>query len=121
MTAPLCSTVILRIAAWICLGFVALVSVAPLALRPQIFAEPNIERLGAFALLSLLFCLSYPQRLVAMTFLMISTAALLELAQTFTVDRHGRLSDMVVKMAGALLGVVVARVMIRAATRARLS
>jgi hypothetical protein len=53
---------------------------------------------------------AYPQRLIMISLLTIGTAVLLELAQTFRPDRHGRISDALWKMTGGIVGVLVVHV-----------
>lgn len=104
---------IATVTAWACFAFIVYATVAPIERRPALPRAINIgrlEHLGAFALLGGLFCAAYPQHLIMIGLLTIGTAILLELAQTFRPDRHGRLSDALWKMAGGLVGVLVVQV-----------
>ncbi len=104
---------LVRPTAWACLGLIVFATLSPIQLRPEVFGNPNIDRLGAFVLLSLLFGLSYPRRPGFVLLLTAGAAMLLEFLQTFTVDRHGHLADMLVKVAGVPMGVLIAQIVVR--------
>lgn len=108
---------IVRLTAWLCLGFIIFVTLSPLALRPEFSQNPDIDRLGAFTLLSVLFGLSYPRRFALVTLITVGTAALLEALQTLTIDRHGHLADLLVKITGALIGALIARAIVHVSAR----
>src|SRR5215217_6769751 len=52
--------VVARWAAWLLVGAVAIVTLAPIELRPVTAAPANWERFAAFATMGALFCLGYP-------------------------------------------------------------
>lgn len=91
-------------AAWAILALIVFVTLSPISLRPH-FEDVSIERAGAFAAVGLLFGLAYPKRLWLVLSLVIGTAFVLEALQHLTPDRHGHLSDAVVKFVGGVVGV----------------
>jgi VanZ family protein len=104
---------IATVAAWACFAFIVYATVVPIERRPALPKAINVGRLehvGAFALFGGLFCAAYPQHLIMISLLTIGTAVLLELAQTFRPDRHGRISDALWKMTGGIVGVLVVHV-----------
>lgn len=98
---------IVQMLAWMALSLIAVVTLSPIGLRPEM-STPNIERFGAYFLAGLLFGLAYPQRVRTVIFLIVGAALTLEIFQTFTLDRHGHISDSVVKVAGGIAGLVLA-------------
>jgi VanZ family protein len=101
---------IATVAAWACFAFIVFATVAPIERRPVLPNAINIgpiEHVGAFALFSVLFCAAYPQHTTIVLIFVIGTAGLLEFAQIFKEDRHGRVSDALQKMAGGAFGVLV--------------
>jgi VanZ family protein len=95
---------LITILAWLTLLGIAFATLSPIGLRPHLGAV-SVERFWAFAVAALLFGLAYPRQtwLVA---LMVSGAAIgLEILQHLTPDRHGHVSDALVKLAGAIAGV----------------
>ena len=91
-------------AAWACLAFIAYATLSPLTDRPTLPTSVGFERLAAFAVLGALFCLAYPRQFILVCFVVLASALLLEFAQQLTPDRHGRIRDAVVKLAGGMLG-----------------
>jgi VanZ family protein len=92
-------------AAWACLAFIAYATLSPITDRPTLPTSVGFERLAAFAVLGVLFCLAYPRQFILVCFVVLASALLLELAQQLTPDRHGRIRDAVVKLAGGMLGI----------------
>ncbi|QDM18923.1 VanZ family protein [Tardiphaga sp. vice352] len=99
--------------AWAVLASIVFVTLSPIGWRPH-FEAVSLERAGAFAVVGLLFGLAYPDRLWRVLSLMAAAALLLEALQHLTPDRHGRLSDAVVKILGAITGVGIAWLCTRA-------
>ena len=96
-------------AAWLTLGFIVFATLSPIDLRPQ-FAEQALEHLAGFAVLAFLFGMAYPRHFVAVMTLVVASAILLELLQMLTPDRHARLIDATIKLAGGIVGVIAARI-----------
>jgi apolipoprotein N-acyltransferase len=91
-------------AAWAILAFIVFVTLSPIDLRPHV-ENVSVERFGAFAVAGLLFGLAYPRRLWVVLFLVVGTAVVLEALQHLTPDRHGHVSDAIVKFVGGMAGV----------------
>ncbi|MDB5619700.1 VanZ family protein [Tardiphaga sp.] len=101
------------VVAWAILAFIVFATLSPIGLRPHV-EDVSIERFGAFAFAGLLFGLAYPKRLWMVLSLIVATAFVLEALQHLTPDRHGHLSDALVKFAGGVVGVGVASICNRA-------
>ena len=100
---------ILGIAAWASLCFIVYATLSPLRDRPTLLASSNVEHLAAFAVFGALFCLAYPRRIPTPLIFVIGSAALLEVLQLLTPDRHPRILDAIEKITGARLGVFAGR------------
>ncbi|MGY4222799.1 VanZ family protein [Bradyrhizobium sp. USDA 4503] len=99
------------IAGWLALALIAFVTLSPIQDRPSLF-HPQIEHFAAFAVMALAFVLGYPRRTALIVLLVIFSAFTLEAMQFLTPDRHGRLIDAIVKVAGGLAGIGVGRFML---------
>jgi VanZ family protein len=97
------------VAAWALLCFLAYATVSPIAARPTLPSSTSLEHIAAFGAVGLLFQLAYPRHVVLVWCVVIGSAALLELMQLVTIDRHARLVDAFEKMAGGSLGIFVGR------------
>jgi uncharacterized membrane protein HdeD (DUF308 family) len=97
------------IAAWTALCLVAYVTLSPIGQRPTLLASWNIEHLAVFAVLGGLFCLAYPRSTRAVLIIVLGGAALLEILQLFTPDRHARTLDALQKIAGGCVGIFAGR------------
>ena len=69
----------------------------------------NVEHLAAFALLGGLFSLAYPRRALGVVIIVLGGAALFEILQFFTADRHARILDALQKIAGGGAGILAGR------------
>lgn len=96
-----------RVAAWLLLGAIGVVTLSPIGMRPVTQAPVSLERLGAFALIGAAFCYAYPKHRYAILLSLVGLTAFLEIAQNYVPGRHGRLSDGLVKALGAFLGVAL--------------
>lgn len=94
-----------RAAAWLLLGAIGVFTLSPIEMRPVTQAPVSLERLGAFALIGAAFCYAYPKHRYAILISLVALTAFLEIAQNHVPGRHGRLSDGLVKVLGAFLGV----------------
>ena len=112
---------LLPVLAWLLLAAIAFVTLAPIGFRPNTGASPNIERFLAFAAVGLCFALAYPRHLWLILAVVLGAAIALEALQLVSVSRHGRVFDLVVKLAGGglgiALGVVVERLWRRIAAK----
>ena len=100
---------LLRFAAWAGLCFVAYSTLSPLRDRPIVLTSSKLEHLAAFAILGTLFCLAYPRRTPAVLLIVLGSAALLEVLQLLTPDRHARTLDALQKIVGGAAGVFAGR------------
>jgi VanZ family protein len=100
------------IAAWTLLAFITFATVAPIQDRPTLATSATIEHLAAFAVLGVLFCIAYPRQIAFVCLIVVGSAVLLEYAQLFTPDRHGRVEDGLEKIAGGAAGIVLGRAII---------
>lgn len=96
----------LRLAAWACLGVIAVATLSSVELRPVTGLPAHAERFAAFALVGALFAAAYPRHLPLVAALVLGAALLLEAMQLMVASRHGRLFDATVKLAGGGLGIL---------------
>lgn len=82
---------------------------APFLLGPEIRTYAHLVHVTAFAVLGALFAVAYPGRLLLVSCIVIGGAALLEIAQTLTPDRHGTLTDALDKIAGGAAGILLVK------------
>ena len=97
------------VAAWALLAFIIFATISHLQDRPTLSGSADLERIGAFAVLGGLFCLAYLRHTVLVCLIVLGSAALLEMVQLLTPDRHGRLLDAIEKMAGGAAGIAAGR------------
>jgi hypothetical protein len=103
----------LKFAVWVGLCVIAYSTLSPLRDRPILLTSSTLEHLAAFAILGTLFCLAYPRRILAVLLIVLGSAALLELLQLLTPDRHARIFDALQKIAGGTAGVFAGRAILR--------
>nr|WP_175619242.1 VanZ family protein [Bradyrhizobium sp. 2S1]MCK7671255.1 VanZ family protein [Bradyrhizobium sp. 2S1] len=96
---------------WLALAFIAFVTLSSIQDRPS-FANPQAERFAAFAVMAMAFVLGYPRRTALIVLFVVFSAFTLEAMQLLTPDRHGRLLDAVVKVAGGLAGIGAGRLVL---------
>ena len=91
-------------------GFVYAIyfKLAPYLMRPGMQTYAHFEHVIAFACLGVLFGFAYPRRPVLVCIIVFGAAALLEIMQTMTPDRHGTWIDALEKMAGGGAGIAAA-------------
>jgi predicted signal transduction protein with EAL and GGDEF domain len=95
---------------WFSLAVAAFATLCPIAVRPHISNNSYIEHFSAFAIIGLLFCLTYPRQTFLISVVVLGSATLLEIMQFLTHDRHGRISDLEFKLAGAIVGIAAGKV-----------
>jgi VanZ family protein len=96
----------LRILAWLLLAGLVFVTLSPINLRPISPLPTQFERALALAIVGFVFAVAYPRRLVLVAVLILGSTILLELLQLASPSRHGRLVDVLVKLAGGSLGLI---------------
>jgi VanZ family protein len=99
------------IASWVVFAFIVCATLSPIEHRPTLPTGPGFEHVAAFIVLGALFSVAYPRKTAFVFVLVLGGAVLLELAQTLTPDRHGRILDAVEKMIGGGIGIVIAQAM----------
>ena len=104
-------TRVFLVAGWLALGAVAFMTLGPVHDRPQV-APSHWEHFSAFVLLGIVFALAYPNRPMRAVLIVVGSAILLEVLQLLTPDRHGRLVDAMTKVAGAVSGITLARLLL---------
>lgn len=115
------TTLFAMVAAWVAViaiayatlthvGFVYAIyfKLAPYLMRPAMQTYAHFEHVIAFACLGALFGFAYPKRPVLVCVIVFGTAALLEIMQTMTPDRHGTWIDALEKMASGAVGIMMA-------------
>lgn len=101
------SSRLVRALAWCSLLAVAIVTLAPIGLRPETTLPPSIERMTAFAVIGMLFTIAYPRKFWIAVLVTFGAAIALELLQVLAPSRHGRGFDAVVKLAGGGSGLLI--------------
>lgn len=96
------------VAAWLSLTFIAFATLSPIGIRPHV-AGVGVEHIAAFAVTGVLFALAYPRHALIVIMLVLGSAIVLELSQLLTPDRHARFSDLLVKLAGGSIGIMIGR------------
>ncbi len=94
---------LIKIGSWALVALIVCFTLSPIGLRPNV-GGASLERFSALALVGLMFGLSYPKRFWTVLIAVCLGTFLLEALQYLTPDRHGRLSDALVKMSGGALG-----------------
>ena len=92
-------------------GFVYAIyfKLAPMLMRPDMRMYAHFEHIIAFAVIGALFSFAYPRRILLVCCIVVGGAAVLEVLQTLTPDRHGTLVDAFEKMAGGGAGIMLVR------------
>jgi VanZ family protein len=93
---------------WLAFAFIGYATLSPLEDRPVI-AGPQLEHFAAFALLGFAFARGYSGRMLLIVAVVVGSAFTLEALQLLTPDRHGRVLDALVKAAGGICGIGLAR------------
>lgn len=102
-------TRLFRIAAWLTLLSILIVTISPIQFRPIASQSADLERFTAFFLVGFLFALAYPRQWVAVLILTVVSAGMFELIQRLAPGRHGEFADFVFKAVGAMAGVCIGR------------
>ena len=107
-TVPLAS--VFRLAGWIGVLIIAVLSLVPGAERPHTGAPSQIEHYSAYLLVGFVLALGYIQNrgVVTIGLLLVFYACLLEFAQLFIPGRYARVVDALVSAMGAWTGIMLA-------------
>lgn len=103
---------LIRTAAIIVACVVVFLTLGPVGIRAMSPIAAQYDRALAYALVGFLAVLSAPRRPWLGAILVVVMAVVLEIAQRFTPDRHGRLLDTLEKLAGATVGIAAAYALI---------
>jgi len=104
---------LLRPLAWLLLAAIIFVTVSPIELRPHTITTVDADRALAYVVVGFLFALAYPRQWKLVALLLIFGALAIEFLQYLSPTRHARLHDVVVKAAGAMLGILAGRTVYR--------
>lgn len=82
---------------------------SPYLMRPEMKTYAHFVHIIAFAVLGAVFSFIYPRHTVLVCCFVLGSAAVLEILQTLTPDRHGTWADALEKMAGGAAGIFVTK------------
>ena len=99
---------IAKIAAWLLLVAIVVMTLGPPTVRPVTGFNRSLEHVAAFALLGLAFGLAYPSRRMLLALTGVAVAALMETLQQMVPGRHAYFSDFVINGAGSCAGLAAA-------------
>ena len=94
----------LRVLAWLLLAGLIFVTLSPINLRPISPLPVQAERAMALAVIGFVFTIAYPRHILHVALLVASATIAIELLQILSPSRHGRIIDVLVKLAGASVG-----------------
>lgn len=94
-----------RFAAWTGLALIIFVTVAPIGARPATITSTDLDRALAFVVMSALFVIAYPRRVLPIALALFLAAFMIELGQYFSETRHPEFHNALVKAFGVLVGV----------------
>ena len=96
----------LRVLAWLLLAGLIFVTLSPINLRPISPLPVQVERAMALAVIGFVFAIAYPRQILHVALLVAAATITIELLQLFAPSRHGRVTDVTVKLAGAGIGLL---------------
>lgn len=99
---------IARIAAWLLIVAIVVMTLGPPTVRPVSGFNRSLEHVAAFALLGLAFGLAYPSRRVLLSLIGAAVVALMEILQQIVPGRHAYFRDFIINAGGGCAGIVMA-------------
>lgn len=96
---------LLKFAAFALLATIVFLTLGPVGIRSSSPFPAQIDRMGAFFVLGLMFSIAYPRHIWLVALGLIVAAVGLEYGQLLRPGRHAQESDVIVKSIGAVLGV----------------
>lgn len=87
------------------MALIILVTIAPIGARPSTITSTDLDRALAFVVMSALFVIAYPRRIIPIALVLFVAAFVIEMGQDLSVTRHPHFHDALVKAFGALVGV----------------
>lgn len=101
------------IVAWLVLAALVIATLGPVGIRPSLGLPLKVERFLGFAIVGALFTWAYPKRWIAILVLASALAIGLEALQLVVPTRDASPIDAIVKVAGAVAGVIGVRLLQR--------
>jgi VanZ family protein len=101
-----------RLAAWVLVTVIVLISLVPPALRPETGLPNNFEHFAIFAAAGAAFGFGYSRRPNVLMVCLVIFAGAIELAQILVPGRHARLSDFIVDAVSMCVSVVVGSIFV---------
>jgi VanZ family protein len=98
----------IRVAAWVFIAAIVVLSLVPPSLRPETGAPHSVERFTVYAATGFVFGLGYKHRHDLLTILLVIFSGSIEIAQLFVPGRHARLSDFIIDAIAACIGIAMA-------------
>jgi VanZ family protein len=102
-----------RVIAWFLLLVIVVLSVVPPSLRPTTSAPHQIEHAAIFIAAGISFGMAYLGREWILSIGAIIFCTAIELVQVYVPGRHARISDFVVDVTAAVLGVFFGGILLR--------
>ena len=96
---------LLRCAAWVAVGLLAVVTLVPAQERPQSGLSSGLEHLAAYAVTAAAFSFASTTRRWKILLILCLYAAILEFLQNYAPGRHARFGDFLTSCAGVCVGV----------------
>jgi len=97
-----------RIAGWLLLALIVLLSLSPASYRPVTRLGHNPEHFLAHVVLGLAFGIGYAERWRLVALGLVTLTGAIEFAQLFIPGRHARLKDFLIDASAACLGLGLA-------------
>ena len=97
-----------RIASWLLVVAIVVLSLVPASLRPETDVPHAFEHLAIFVATGIAFGIGYGRRPRLVTLWLVIFAGAVELAQFAVPGRHARLSDFIVDALAACIGLAMA-------------
>jgi VanZ like family len=107
--------------AWITIAAITLLSLVPPSFRPTTSVPHKLEHLLIFGISGLAFSLAYRGSTLYQIIGMTVFAGALEVAQYWIPGRHARMSDFVINAIGAMIGVIIGRLVYEAISGAEVT
>jgi VanZ family protein len=101
-----------RLAAWVLVAVIALISLVPPALRPETGLPNNFEHFAIFAAAGAAFGFGYNHRPNLLMMCLVIFAGAIELAQLLVPGRHARLSDFIVDAIAMCVSVMIGSILV---------
>jgi VanZ family protein len=96
---------ITRFLAWLLVAAITALSILPAEFRPVTPAPSFLEHFTVFLLTGMAFCFGYRDRKVVVSVFLPLFAGSIEFGQLWVPGRHSRISDLLVNISGALVGI----------------